>query len=185
MSRVDYVSVIILAVCLTAVGYIGYTLYKNSGSETKEPTEQNDTNNFIDEEEEEDPYEYDIENDIDSTGVDEEEDVAFTPDEDESDLEEEDNTEEEIAERKVPDSFSNDGLGAFMVLAGSYTVKQNAEIEASRLRKKGYDNASVELFNRGKYASVLVDRFESEADAKALAKKLKEGGLEAFVLKKR
>lgn len=75
--------------------------------------------------------------------------------------------------------------GAYMVLAGSFKEKANAEAMVTRLRKAGFDNASVEIFDRGAFAVALVDRFDSYKEANTLVKSLEKKGIEATVYKKR
>jgi cell division septation protein DedD len=83
------------------------------------------------------------------------------------------------------DTYSGKGSGNYLVLAGSFRVRQNGDIEAARIRKLGYPDAEVVLFNRGAYATVLVSRFESSNEAEQLVKKLKGQKVEAYVHKKR
>lgn len=73
----------------------------------------------------------------------------------------------------------------YLVLAGSYKYKSNAEVLAKRLHRMGYNSAKVELFNRGAYAVVLVDRFNALIDAKDLVKELAGKGVESRVMEKR
>lgn len=75
--------------------------------------------------------------------------------------------------------------GNYLVLAGAFTVMSNAEAHAKRLEKMGFSGAKVALFNKGKYATVLVDRFESKSEASALVNRLTEKGVEAYVQTKR
>jgi cell division protein FtsN len=63
--------------------------------------------------------------------------------------------------------------GLYMVIAGSYKVRRNAEKEVARLQSLGYSTARVGVFNQGTYASVLVNAFDSKADASALVAELK------------
>lgn len=63
--------------------------------------------------------------------------------------------------------------GLYMVIAGSYKVRRNAEREVARLQTLGYTTARVGVFNQGTYASVLVNAFDSKADASALVAELK------------
>ncbi len=63
--------------------------------------------------------------------------------------------------------------GLYMVIAGSYKVRRNAEKEVARLQSLGYTTARVGVFNQGTYASVLVNAFNSKADASALVAELK------------
>jgi cell division protein FtsN len=75
--------------------------------------------------------------------------------------------------------------GDYLVLAGAFRVKGNAENEVQRLQKLGYLNAEVAPFNRGAFATVLVDRFSSESDANKLVRELKDKGVEAYVHQRR
>ncbi len=71
--------------------------------------------------------------------------------------------------------------GKYMVLAGSFKQRANAETQVANLRKKGFANAEVSLFNRSAYAVVLVDRFDNYSDAKQLVADLKAKGVDALV----
>ncbi len=77
-------------------------------------------------------------------------------------------------------SYSN--VGDYMVLAGTFSVVQNAENHVSNLRSKGYSNARVERFDRGAYAVVLVDRFANESAARKLVGELRnQHGIDSYV----
>lgn len=71
--------------------------------------------------------------------------------------------------------------GKYMVVAGSFRQRSNADSHAARLRKLGYSNTEVTLFDRGSYAVVLVDRFSSLSQAKSLVGDLAEDGVDALV----
>ena len=71
--------------------------------------------------------------------------------------------------------------GKYMVLAGQFRQRSNADGHASKLRGMGYNNTSVELFDRGSYAVVLVDRFDSYNSAKRLVNELTGKGIDAIV----
>ena len=76
--------------------------------------------------------------------------------------------------------------GDYLVIGGSFKLKQNAEIMVKMLQRKGYSDAHVAIFNKGAYASVIVDRFDNENEAKKLAKELYDNHrIEAYVHKKR
>jgi len=76
--------------------------------------------------------------------------------------------------------------GEYLVLAGSFRYMDHAETAARQLRKKGYSGAKVELFNRGAFANVLVDRFSSYDEAQALVVQLRNDGVyDAYVHRKR
>ncbi len=78
-----------------------------------------------------------------------------------------------------PNAESNEGN--YLVLAGSFTLRANAEKFAKTLRAKGYSSARVEIFNRGKYAVVLVDRFNNLDEARDLQQRLKADGIDSYV----
>lgn len=82
------------------------------------------------------------------------------------------------------DEMSSTG-GDYLVLAGAFTIMANAEAHAQRLQKMGFSDARVALFNKGKYATVLVNRFESKSDASSLVNRLGEKGVESYVHLKR
>ena len=63
--------------------------------------------------------------------------------------------------------------GKYMVIAGSYKVRRNAEKEVARLNSLGYLNARIGIFNQGTYASVLVNAYDSKSEASALVAELK------------
>ena len=71
--------------------------------------------------------------------------------------------------------------GKYMVIAGSYRQRTNADSQASKLRGMGYNNTEVTLFDRGTFAVVLVDRFSSYGDAKRLVNELTGKGIDAIV----
>ncbi len=75
--------------------------------------------------------------------------------------------------------------GRYMVIGGSFAQASHAQKELRKIQNAGYPNARVEKFNRGTYASILVERFEQANDAKALVKTLKSKGFDAMVLVKR
>ena len=82
-------------------------------------------------------------------------------------------------------TYSNNTNGAYLVVAGTFRQMINAEQELAKLKAKGYDNASIAKFNKSAYASLIVDRFDTSAEAKSYVKNLKNKGLDAYVHKKR
>lgn len=78
-------------------------------------------------------------------------------------------------------SATTSSAGKYMVLAGSFKQRANAETQVASLRKKGFANAQVSMFNRSAYAVVLVDRFDNYSAAKQLVADLKAKGVDALV----
>lgn len=81
-------------------------------------------------------------------------------------------------------SYTNSG-GRYLVVAGSFRQEAYANSHAAKLRRMGYDDTRVSIFNKGAYASVLVDRFSDRGDANALARELENKGIDALVMTKR
>lgn len=85
---------------------------------------------------------------------------------------------------RIPTSFNDQG--DYLVMAGSFRMKSNAESQARKLRNLGYSDAEIALFNRGTYASVIVDRFADLSSANDLVRELKsQHGVDAYVQAKR
>lgn len=75
--------------------------------------------------------------------------------------------------------------GRYMVIAGSFKNASSAQTQLKQVKKMGYGDARIEKFNRGAYATVLVDRFANAGSAKSLVNTLKSKGIDAMVLEKR
>ncbi|MCB0661905.1 MAG: SPOR domain-containing protein [Saprospiraceae bacterium] len=71
--------------------------------------------------------------------------------------------------------------GAFSVLGGSFKQKVNADNLVKQLSGAGFKNATVEISPGGAYARVIVDRFDDKTAADKLAAQLKAKGFESFV----
>lgn len=69
----------------------------------------------------------------------------------------------------------------YMVIAGTYRERANAEHLAQRLRGVGFDDATVEVFDNGEYSAVVVGKFDEITAARKVIAALKEKGVEAFV----
>jgi hypothetical protein len=192
MSRLDYVTIGIVAVCIAAVIYLIYMTTRLGSSKDPAPIEQ--TTPF---------YEDDV---ADSDTTDWYSDADGTSDwereEADLDLERDDEPSAEttppsprapVAEPAqpatrpaAPQEYSQaTAAGDFMVLAGTFSVAENAQEMVRKLSDLGYTGASVEPFDRGKYSVVLVARFDSFSQASSLEKELKGKGIEAYVKRKR
>lgn len=172
MSRTDYVTLGIVAVCIVALAFLIYKMV-NLNQDPKP---------------EEDQLEQYLQADTLATQeayVPEEQDtIDFEPEE--SIINEEEQDEEEISSiDDYPKAKPEASSGDYLVIAGSFRQRMNAELQATRLRNMGFNNARIELFNRGAYAVVLVDRFSEIADAQTLANELSAKGVEARIQKKR
>ncbi|MEM7574397.1 MAG: SPOR domain-containing protein [Bacteroidota bacterium] len=71
--------------------------------------------------------------------------------------------------------------GKYIVVTGSYRQRANAERQVANLKREGFPDAEVEIFDRGTYALAVADRFNSRSDAEALTRRLVSSGFEAYV----
>jgi hypothetical protein len=200
MSRLDIFTAVIVVICVGAILFLLYKTTDLFGPKDRpmipDPQEEQADDGLYDDDEavadySDDPY-YQSD-DLDYAGEYQEDttDLAGAP------AEGIDPMEEEAVEKKEPvkepaapkktydDLYDSPGVGDYLVLAGTFQYMANAESHAARLKKKGYDEAKVVLFDRGKYATVLVDRFEAYGDASALVSKLEGDQIEAYTHKKR
>lgn len=204
MSRLDLITIAIVIVCLGALGYLVYKIVNLMNPPEKETTAIEDS--YVDPIVEDTTYtDWDDEaatgGDVDLDDADLASNVSDEAAQgyeggsyDDNEL---DKGTDEVAEKPTSAS-SSDGdsgsaatsydntssstnAGKYMVIAGSYRQKVNANNQVSKLRNLGYNKSRVESFNRGSYAVVLVDRFSSYSQAKALVKKLAGNGVEAMV----
>jgi hypothetical protein len=181
MSR-DFITIAIVLLCIAALVFLIFKTVNLSSSNVNEPGE--DSN-----------YLYDDAADGGISGDTATADLGETDTDQDAGFEEpsvEYIGKDEIAPQdentgagdRIPTSFNDQG--DYLVLAGSFRIKSNAESQAQKLRNLGYGDAEIALFNRGAYASVIVDRFVDLSSANDLVRELKsQHGVEAYVQAKR
>lgn len=192
MSRLDYLTIGIVALCIAALIYLVYR-YVNLPHSTANPNttaiidadttqfQRKDTTGF--------PAEDTLDNAKPGPGAVVEPEVV--PEEKtpaQSKKEQPAVTESKPIAPPVANNTSNAATlsaGRYMVIGGSFAQASHAQKELRKIQNAGYPNARVEKFNRGTYASILVERFEQSSDAKALVKTLKSKGFDAMVLVKK
>lgn len=76
------------------------------------------------------------------------------------------------------------GSGPYMIIAGNYLLKSNAEIMTSKLKDLGHNNAYIAVFDRSQYHTVIASRFNSYESAANSANALKRQGVDCYVKKK-
>lgn len=187
MSKLDYVTIAIVAACVLAIAFLIYKmtdLFQSKDGKDKIEVVADTV------ETDDDVYDYEIDY-ADSTG-------ATTTDEapqtqtgtttpatigqaDKTTATDNSASASSTSTVKVNPTNTYSSNGRFLVIAGTFEKMINAESQAKNLRKKGYQYASVEIFDRGKFALILVDRFTNMAEAENLAKKLKADGVECYV----
>ncbi len=210
MSRLDLITIAIVIVCLAALGYLVYKIVNLMNPPQEETTSIQDTytepatddatyTDWDDEvnsatEDGEDLDDEDLGSSVSDEAASGYESGSYSDDEldnDSDDIAEEPSSssadeieDEEPATRSYDNTPTTSSSGKYMVIAGSYRQKVNAENQVAKLRKLGYNESRIESFNRGSYAAVLVDRYNSYSDAKALVSKLAGDGVEAMVKEK-
>lgn len=80
---------------------------------------------------------------------------------------------EELTARGVGEEASRPAAGGrYMVLAGSFRYKHNAEAMVQKLRKLGYTDARVGYFNKGAFAVAVVGQYGDMNDARSTVQDL-------------
>lgn len=193
MSKLDFLTVAIIVLLVGALGFLVYKTINVMGEDSDPVTEYVDDSSTTDDNTLTTNEAEATTGDSDSLQTD-----TDTIDNEEINYSEDDDAADELKDKKSPytdleqeDNDKNDSpssyssSGKYMVLAGSYTQKVNAERQVRRLISKGYKDAEMSLFNKGTYAVVIVERFDRLSEAKALQKKLAFEGIDAFVKEKK
>ena len=205
MSKLDVLTIAIVIVCLAALGYLVYKIVNlvnppeeptTSIQDSYEDTAGTEESTYQDWDSEVDTAEGDVDLDDEQvdTYTDTDENIPGAAS-DNATTDEMDNETTGLAENgsssttstgstattpappAVNNSSSPGNSGRYMVLAGSYRQRVNADNQVARLRKMGYNNSEVSLFDRGSFAVVLVDRFGTYGDAKRLVNELAAMGI--------
>ncbi len=71
--------------------------------------------------------------------------------------------------------------GDFMVFAGTFRQRNLAERRLDKLRQLGYGQARMEVFDRGRFAVIIVDQFRSRDSADALVRRLATDDIRSYV----
>lgn len=205
MSKLDYVTIAIVGICIMAILFLVYKM--TNVFNTDKQTDQTEISADSVETEDDAVYDYEIDESVDSTEAStpagnaaSDKSAATKPattsvpaDKAETAVSDTPAEDDEVAttektSTKKPASSATDTAekttyseGKYMVLAGSFIQKSSAEAQVKQLKKLGYNNARLEIFDRGKYAVVLVDRFGNMAEAERLVKKLSGDGVKSYV----
>lgn len=192
MSRLDYLTIGIVALCIAALIYLVYRYVNLPHSDANTTTVvETDSNQFQKEDTTGFPVEDISENAKPGPGAVVEPEPEVAPEEK---TPVQTKIEKPVAPEPKPitpavenNSSETAGLsaGRYMVIGGTFEQVSHAQKQLRKIQNAGYPNARVEKFNRGAYASILVERFEQASDANALVKTLKSKGFDAMVLVKR
>lgn len=77
------------------------------------------------------------------------------------------------------------GSGRYLVIAGSFRVRDNAVDRVRALQRADFTAARVEPFNRGTFAVALAGQSDSYQDAQDLARRIRTAGFEVEVMRRR
>ncbi len=177
MSKLDYITGGIVVLCILAIVFLVYKM--TNVFKTNEPTDNTESVSGP-VETEDDIYNYEADSTSDGEAVNDSTSLpSGTPAETMADEPATEKNVDEAPLAKVQPAVKNEGK--FMVLAGAFSKKALAQNQVSRMKKLGYSHARVEIFDRGKFAVVLVDRFDNMVDAESLIKKLREQGIECYI----
>jgi len=221
MSRLDYVTIAIVAVCVAALVYLIYmTTNLLGGEETAEQPEMEapaEDPSYQEERYQDDSaaaFDADTSGTYEESGAYYEEDYYAEGDPSAQGEYEDDGYQDEgyqdggyqdggyqdedvyrdkgsyaeeseaVPASRPAEDYPSVNAGDYMVLAGTFKIKSNAENRVRQLRDMGYTDASVEIFDRGAYAVALVDHFSELNEAKQVANKLESEGVPTYVKRK-
>jgi cell division septation protein DedD len=85
----------------------------------------------------------------------------------------------------TPPSPNASPEGRYLVLAGTFQQLINARTRVRALQQAGFDQTSLEYFDRGTYAVALAGRFPTYDSAGALVEQLRQAGYEAQIMENR
>ncbi len=198
MSRLDYFTIFIVVVCILAIGLLLWQTTDIFGKKGEPSIEAIDDNGSMDEEDTfgaDDLFAEDDSLDAEAADSiywnDEEEgsdagsgSTVAASDEEGIDYGEKDSDAAGKEEDDYPNGEELAATGDYLVLGGTFKYMANAKRRLRALQRAGYSQAQVVLFDRGKYAVVLVDRFGDYSSASELVSELKNKGYEAAVYQK-
>ena len=185
MSRLDYITVGIVAVCIVAIIFLVYKmtdLFDSGKGNDKIETVRDSV-----ELEDDGIYDYEIDNAVDTSATGQPatdktpKTQPATPAPSTTPAKENIPAPKSTETERIAPATQTSSGGKFMVFGGTFTKKVFANEQVAKLKKLGYNHATVEIFDRGKYAVVMVDRFEYMADAERLVKKLKADGIACYI----
>ena len=186
MAKKDILLIGIIVVVLTALTYLIYDQVFSDKDSTNEVVSNNLEETYEEDSEDmydyDEPYESDEETDFDAEGTTADDLIADAIDTEDTDTEV---IEPEDYEEDTFDSDLGSSGGKYMVVAGQFREMKWAEEQQRLMVKKGYTNSKIEIFDKGTWANVLVDRFDSSKEAEALVAELTDKGVEATIIPKK
>jgi cell division septation protein DedD len=182
MSKIDYITIVVVVICISLLGLVFWKVADLNWAE--ENIQETEESVQVDEEEEAAPFldeNYDVTDFVaeDSASDAMETTPVVVPVEEKT--KEKVNIKEPVIETKpvkVPEKVEvippvNTLKEEYLVWGGSFSTRLGAEEEQAKFKKLGYNKAEVSLFDKGKYAVVIVGRYPTQAQAQALVNELR------------
>ncbi|MGE5354728.1 MAG: SPOR domain-containing protein [Deltaproteobacteria bacterium] len=83
-----------------------------------------------------------------------------------------------------PQEKSSSTSRPFMIIAGNYIDKSNADVMKNKLLKLNFNNSEVVNFDMSQYFTVIAGRYKTQEEASGLVSKLKNKGIDCYVKKR-
>jgi len=182
MSKIDYITIAVVVICISLLGLVFWKVADLNW--TEENIQETEEYVQVDDVEEAAPFldeNYDVTDFVaeDSASVSIETTPVVVP-EDEK-IKEKVISKEPVIETKPVKATEkvetippvNTLKEEYLVWGGSFSTRLGAEEEQAKFKKLGYTKAEVSLFDKGKYAVVIVGRYPTQAQAQALVNELR------------
>jgi cell division protein FtsN len=182
MSKIDYITIAVVVICISLLGLVFWKVADLNW--TEENIQETEESVQVDDAEEAAPFldeNYDVTDFVaeDSASVSIETTPVVVP-EDEK-IKEKVISKEPVIETKPVKATEkvetippvNTLKEEYLVWGGSFSTRLGAEEEQAKFKKLGYNKAEVSLFDKGKYAVVIVGRYPTQAQAQALVNELR------------
>ena len=182
MSKIDYITIAVVVICISLLGLVFWKVADLNW--TEENIQETEESVQVDDAEEAAPFldeNYDVTDFVaeDSASVPMETTPVVVPEEEKT--KEKVNIKEPVIETKPVKAAEkvevvppvNTLKEEYLVWGGSFSTRLGAEEEQAKFKKLGYNKAEISLFDKGKYAVVIVGRYPTQAQAQALVNELK------------
>ena len=182
MSKIDYITIAVVVICISLLGLVFWKVADLNW--TEENIQETEESVQVDDAEEAAPFldeNYDVTDFVaeDSASVPMETTPVVVPEEEKT--KEKVNIKEPVIETKPVKATEkvetvppvNTLKEEYLVWGGSFSTRLGAEEEQAKFKKLGYNKAEVSLFDKGKYAVVIVGRYPTQAQAQALVNELR------------
>jgi cell division protein FtsN len=182
MSKIDYITIAVVVICISLLGLVFWKVADLNW--TEENIQETEESVQVDDVEEAAPFldeNYDVTDFVaEDSASDAIETTPVVVPEDEKTKEKVISKEPVIETKPVKATEKvetvppvNTLKEEYLVWGGSFSTRLGAEEEQAKFKKLGYNKAEVSLFDKGKYAVVIVGRYPTQAQAQALVNELR------------